>query len=206
MITIYLDRFELHYSGRIYPVGIGLSQYPTPLGRFKVLQKEASPLDYLEVGSRCIDFHRATYADKRFPTGSYRTLAIHGTPHPERIGTQFTLGCVAMRNDHIEGIFDSIKIRERVIITDDKEDLAELEHKRWVTWTEKLEPELLKIQDFIRLNRYELAIEYIDYIVDRCKAYRCPYWKLPGDSKDNYRIWANRTLEVLEKRRRPPLN
>lgn len=94
-----------------YPVRTGKLDYLTPVGEFKVINKKKDPQwsdpkthrTYAplepgnELGTRWIGFQGAS-------------LGIHGTIHPESIGTYASNGCVGMLKEDIEELFDLIRV------------------------------------------------------------------------------------------------
>jgi spore coat assembly protein SafA len=107
-ICISLGQRQLHfYPGlnreQIFPVGIGKPETPTPPGNYQVITKIVNPGGIL--GSRWLGLSIAG--------GNY---GIHGTPYPQTIGKQVSLGCIRMYNENIEAIFPQVAIGTPVII------------------------------------------------------------------------------------------
>lgn len=86
---------------RIYPVAIGKSSTPTPLGIFMIEWKKINPGGIL--GSRLLKLNRGG-------------LAIHGTTDPSSIGRAVSNGCIRMHNHHIEEIYPEISSGTKVEI------------------------------------------------------------------------------------------
>ncbi len=117
-IKVYLDSLELHFGEKVYRIGAGVKEERTPRGSFSILTKIRDPQtefrdpdDEDNIGSRCMDF-RWGKADG----GLGRRLAIHGTSTPEKIRTNFTFGCVALKNGDVEELFDLVRVGEAVVI------------------------------------------------------------------------------------------
>lgn len=102
-----------------YKVGLG-KENKTPVGTFEIVNPLANP-DWYPPGGGVYKF-----GDKRNLLGT-RWLGfkdtpgvvgfgIHGTWEPETIGTMASNGCVRMRNDEVEELFDFVPRGSQVII------------------------------------------------------------------------------------------
>ncbi len=101
-----------------YPVGIGKSD-KTPVGVFIVDNKLINPTWYSPdgvyeygnpknvLGTRWIGFE-----DKE---GLYG-YGIHGTADPDSIGKDMSNGCIRLRNEDVEELFDFVKPKTRVVM------------------------------------------------------------------------------------------
>jgi lipoprotein-anchoring transpeptidase ErfK/SrfK len=101
---------------KIYHVSTGKDNI-TPVGTFKIASKIEKPVWFRnggppipsespenELGSRWMGFDRDPH------------YGIHGTLHPESIGQQITAGCVRMKNEDVEELFDIIPVGTEVVI------------------------------------------------------------------------------------------
>ncbi len=101
---------------KIYHVSTGKDNI-TPVGTFKIASKIEKPVWFKnggppipsespdnELGSRWMGFDTDPH------------YGIHGTLHPETIGQQVTEGCVRMKNEDVEEIFDIIPVGTQVVI------------------------------------------------------------------------------------------
>ena len=101
-----------------YPVGIGKSN-KTPVGEFIVDNKLINPTWYSPegvypygnpknvLGTRWIGFE-----DRNDLYG----YGIHGTADPDSIGKDMSNGCIRMRNENVEELFDFVKAKTRVVM------------------------------------------------------------------------------------------
>lgn len=113
-LTILLNG---HYIKQ-YPIGIGKSD-KTPVGVFIIDNKLINPTWYAPegvypyghpknvLGTRWIGFE-----DKNDLYG----YGIHGTADPDSIGKDMSNGCVRMRNENVEELFDFVKSKTRVVM------------------------------------------------------------------------------------------
>ncbi|GAX59653.1 hypothetical protein SCALIN_C04_0141 [Candidatus Scalindua japonica] len=101
-----------------YPIGIGKSD-KTPVGTFVVDNKLINPTWYSPdgvykfghpknlLGTRWIGFE-----DKDDLYG----YGIHGTIDPDSIGKNMSNGCIRMKNEDVEELFDFVKAKTRVVL------------------------------------------------------------------------------------------
>jgi LysM repeat protein len=94
-----------------YPVRTGHLDYLTPAGEFRIINKKKDPQwtdpkthktyppnhPENELGTRWLGFQGAS-------------LGIHGTIHPESIGTYASNGCVGMLKEDVEELFDLVRV------------------------------------------------------------------------------------------------
>jgi lipoprotein-anchoring transpeptidase ErfK/SrfK len=101
---------------KIYHVSTGKDNI-TPVGTFKIATKIEKPVWFRnggapipsespenELGSRWMGFDKDPH------------YGIHGTLHPESIGQQVTAGCVRLKNEDVEELFDLIPVGTEVDI------------------------------------------------------------------------------------------
>ena len=112
-----LALYEGQKKIRLYPIGPGKPQTPTPVGYFEILEKDVNPVwtdpedpensipsgDSNPLGYRWMQFH-----------GNY---GIHGTNRPESVGGYVSNGCVRMHEKDVEALFDLVKVGTPVEIT-----------------------------------------------------------------------------------------
>ncbi len=88
---------------RRYPISQGIEKTPTPIGTFKVEQKSKAWGGGF--GTRWLGLN--------VPWGQY---GIHGTNKPHLIGKNVSSGCIRMRNEDVEALFEIIPIGTTVHI------------------------------------------------------------------------------------------
>lgn len=101
---------------KVYHVSTG-SNNSTPVGEFKITSKLVDPVWFNKgivvppdspenvLGSRWMGFNLAGYG-------------IHGTVDPDAIGQQVTAGCVRLRNNEVEELYDILPMGTLVKIVD----------------------------------------------------------------------------------------
>ncbi len=124
-VTVLVDKSDytltLLLDGRFikqYPVGTGKSD-KTPEGKFVIDYKLKNPVWYSPdgiyqfgdpknvLGTRWIGFE-----DKK---GLYG-YGIHGTTDPDSIGKEMSNGCVRLKNEDVQDLFDYVKTKMTVVI------------------------------------------------------------------------------------------
>lgn len=114
LLTLYRDNMvEMSF-----PVGLGASD-STPQGRFLVSNKAAFP-DYLTPDGRLIPGR-----DPNNPLGTRwlglavqgrSGIGIHGTNEPDSIGDNRSQGCIRLRNEDMEKLYQAMPARAWVLI------------------------------------------------------------------------------------------
>lgn len=87
-----------------FPVAIGTSSTPTPVGNYSIASKIMNPGGVL--GSRWLGLN-------------YDSYGIHGTIRPRLIGKMVSHGCVRMHNHDVETLFPLVKLGTPVYIRDE---------------------------------------------------------------------------------------
>lgn len=101
-----------------YPVAIGRTGWETPTGQFKIQQKVKNPswVNFYSgllvksgksnpLGTRWIGFHTDC---KKIRTCAQ--IGFHGTPNRDSIGKAETHGCVRMYDEHVQELFEMVKV------------------------------------------------------------------------------------------------
>ena len=102
------------YYVRSYPIGIG-KDGATPLGKFTVLKKVKNP-QYTDPQGNVIDG-----GDPNNPLGVRwldlgNSYGIHGTIAPNSIGKAESRGCLRLRNEDVEEVYDMLAVGSEVTI------------------------------------------------------------------------------------------
>lgn len=99
-LTLFNGNDPIHQ----YPIGIGKSATPTPLGDYSIALKHMNPGGML--GTRWLGLN-------------YDSYGIHGTNQPWLIGTMGNMishGCIRMHNSNVEELFTLVKVGTPVYI------------------------------------------------------------------------------------------
>jgi len=111
-----MKKLTFYQQGQYYktfPIAIGRPSTPTPLGEYKVYEKNPRP--HPSLGTRWLAF-------------TYQRHGIHGTFNPWTINTAATAGCVRMYNEDVEEIYPLVPIGTSVIIFDREDAVKVPEH------------------------------------------------------------------------------
>ncbi|NLC55955.1 MAG: L,D-transpeptidase [Armatimonadetes bacterium] len=121
-LTLFVDG----KARKTYPVGVGQPQWPTPIGRWQILEKVKNPTwgyppEYDPHGKRPV-----------FPAGSPRNPlgtrwmgftpkehGIHGTNRPDSVGKVISHGCVRMHVRDAEELFELVEVGTPVEVRHD---------------------------------------------------------------------------------------
>ena len=127
--AIVIRRGDNHlflYNGdhfvRRFEVATGRSSYPTPLGHFEVVVKQRDPWWYPPAGSDWAKGKEPVPPGPGNPLGtrwmglSEPNVGIHGTPDAASIGYSASHGCIRMRIDEAEWLFDHVEVGTQVFI------------------------------------------------------------------------------------------
>ncbi|MBB6674328.1 L,D-transpeptidase [Cohnella nanjingensis] len=90
---------------RNYAIGIGAKDTPTPEGSFEITEKVRNPNGRADgaFGSRGMTLSDTLYA-------------IHGTDEPDSIGKSESLGCIRMKREDLEELYDLAPLGTKVTI------------------------------------------------------------------------------------------
>ncbi len=111
-----------------FRVATGRKEFQTPEGEYTITVKAINPY------YRKSDIQGG---DKKNPLGTRwigfdaggtegRTYGVHGTNKPSSIGYYVTQGCVRMRNEDVEILFEEVPLGTRIYITTSNDSFEEL--------------------------------------------------------------------------------
>jgi len=107
---------------RMFKVATGRSEYPTPLGKFEVVNKQANPWWYPPAGSDWAKDAVPIPPGSSNPLGtrwmgiSSPNVGIHGTPNAASIGYSASHGCIRMLIPQVEWLFTQVDLGTPVFI------------------------------------------------------------------------------------------
>ena len=106
------DRKVVLFEGdrvlRIYDVAVGKSSTPTPQGKFAIINRVPNPTYYAPSGSVAPGGHNPL--GSRWMGLSAKGYGIHGTNVPSSIGKAASHGCVRMRKQDLEELFEMVTV------------------------------------------------------------------------------------------------
>lgn len=112
LLTVKLDEKVF----KVYKVSTGKDNC-TPVGVFTIVNKLKNPTWY-KAGAVIPPDSEENILGTRWMGFSNPTYGIHGTTNPQTIGTQETAGCVRMKNEEVEELYDILPVGTEVTIID----------------------------------------------------------------------------------------
>lgn len=123
---LYLKHEDAAKPAQSFPVAIGRERYPTPTGRFQIIEMVENP-DFT-----VFDFNNPSSKDRgRIPPGPNNplglrwiafthahgwTIGFHGTAKTSVLGQAVSHGCVRMANPDVVKVFAQVKLGTPVIV------------------------------------------------------------------------------------------
>jgi len=89
----------------------------TPVGVFKIVNKQPNPT-WFKAGAVVPANSPENILGTRWLGIEAKGYGIHGTTEPGQLGKQVTLGCVRMRNEEVEELYDIVPVGTEVTIVD----------------------------------------------------------------------------------------
>jgi lipoprotein-anchoring transpeptidase ErfK/SrfK len=91
----------------IYPVAVGAPVSPTPVGTFNIVSRVANPTYYTP--GKVVGPGGSNPIGTRWIGLSAKGYGIHGTNNPRSIGRAKSRGCIRLRNDDVERLFERVR-------------------------------------------------------------------------------------------------
>ncbi len=103
---------------KVYNVSTGVNN-STPVGTYTIATKLVKPVWFKPGGEPvAAESPQNELGTRWMGFGEDPHYGIHGTIKPELIGQQATSGCVRLRNDQVEELFDLLPVGTQVVIQD----------------------------------------------------------------------------------------
>jgi len=112
-LYLFLDRINMV---KTYPIGIGVQDWPTPFGRFRVVEKTKNPTWHIPPGLHEKYGRKSIPPGPNNPLGKYwlrlsnHNYGIHGTNMPWGIGRLVSHGCIRLYPEDIKALFSWVQI------------------------------------------------------------------------------------------------
>ncbi len=113
---------ELFKSNKVvkkFPIAIGKTSTPTPLGKFSVISKDVNPIWYPPGKEYYVLSGPDNPLGYRW-IGFYGNYGIHGTNAPWSIGHAVSNGCIRMHEEDVEELFELVELDMAVNVTYDR--------------------------------------------------------------------------------------
>ncbi len=154
-IVIELSSFRLFlYQDGVeildYPIAIGSSATPTPVGETKVTTRVYNPTYYPRhwgiKGLSPIPPGPDNPVGTRWLGLGWPNYGLHGTNNPASIGKAVSDGCIRMFNRDVEVLFEMVRVGTPVRIVQKKDDSAPPPQEKEVKLSPEVNPGLFLIQ------------------------------------------------------------
>jgi lipoprotein-anchoring transpeptidase ErfK/SrfK len=108
-------------KSQVYPIAVGTSSHPTPVGNFRVIQKQVNPTWFppsspWAAGLGPVPPGPSNPLGTRWIGTSAPAIGMHGTPVPSSIGTRASHGCIRMYMRDVERLYSQVSIGTPVYI------------------------------------------------------------------------------------------
>ena len=100
--------FEGDRALRVYDVAVGKSSTPTPNGKFAIINRVSNPTYFARTGAVAPGANNPL--GSRWMGLSAQGYGIHGTNVPSSIGKAASHGCVRMRKQDLEELFEMVTV------------------------------------------------------------------------------------------------
>jgi lipoprotein-anchoring transpeptidase ErfK/SrfK len=110
-----LTLFEGDREVKAYDIAVGKPSTPSPEGRFEVVNRLNHPAWYSH--GKVVGPGKANPLGTRWLGLSKKGYGIHGTNEPESIGKAVSHGCIRMRNEDVEELFELVETGAQVELT-----------------------------------------------------------------------------------------
>ncbi len=108
-------KIALFQDGRvvkIYPIAVGKHSTPSPKGSFHIASRVVKPTWYQP--GIVVPAGPANPLGTRWMGLGYKGYGIHGTNRPRSIGKAASHGCIRMRNQDVEDLFERVEVGDPV--------------------------------------------------------------------------------------------
>lgn len=127
-VIINLPELRLYYFSKqknaslvqTFPVGLGSSEKPTPVGIFPISEKRKTPYWYIPKSLQAKYKQKVMAPGPKNPLGDYwiglgySSYGLHGTNNPWSVGRLATNGCIRLYPEHIRPLFDQLEMGQKV--------------------------------------------------------------------------------------------
>lgn len=110
---------------KIYGVAVGAPSTPSPAGQFTIVDRVLNPTYYRP--GVIIESGTSNPVGTRWIGLSTKGFGIHGTNKPRSIGHNASHGCIRLRNEDIEDLFERVRVGDTVeLVRKRNQEIAQL--------------------------------------------------------------------------------
>jgi len=99
---------------RVYGIAVGKKSTPSPNGNFHIASRVVKPTWYQP--GKVVGPGPANPLGTRWMGLGYKGYGIHGTNRPTSIGKAASHGCIRMRNQDVEELFELVQVGDEVVL------------------------------------------------------------------------------------------
>jgi len=114
--------FEGDRALRIYEVAVGKPSTPTPQGKFAIINRVPNPTYFARTGAVAPGANNPL--GSRWMGLSAQGYGIHGTNAPSSIGKAASHGCVRMRKQDLEELFEMVTVGTTVELQGERSEFV----------------------------------------------------------------------------------
>jgi L,D-transpeptidase ErfK/SrfK len=126
VVSLADRKIALFEDGRVvkvYPIAVGKHSTPSPNGNFHIVSRVLKPTYYHP--GKAVPSGPANPLGTRWMGLGYKGYGIHGTNRPNSIGKAASHGCIRMRNQDVEDLFERVEVGDPVdLLTETDAELA----------------------------------------------------------------------------------
>jgi lipoprotein-anchoring transpeptidase ErfK/SrfK len=97
---------------KVFQTAVGADRTPSPTGQFTIVQRIPGPAWYTK--GRIVPPGKGNPLGTRWLGLSTKGYGIHGTNSPKSIGRNASHGCIRMRNQDVEELFEMVAVGDAV--------------------------------------------------------------------------------------------
>ena len=97
---------------KMYPVAVGKSTTPSPTGTFEIINRVQNPTWFSP--GKVVGPGKSNPLGTRWMGLSRKGYGIHGTNVPSSIGKSASHGCIRMRKQDVEDLFEIVTVGDKV--------------------------------------------------------------------------------------------
>jgi L,D-transpeptidase ErfK/SrfK len=105
---------------KVYPIAVGKQSTPSPNGSFHIVSRVVKPTWYQP--GKVVGPGPENPLGTRWMGLGYKGYGIHGTNRPRSIGKAASHGCIRMRNQDVEELFERVEVGDPVDLVTDAGD------------------------------------------------------------------------------------
>ena len=205
MRLFYFQKDDNQLAVSTYPVGVGTTERPTPMGRMYVTRKKLRPTWYVPASIAADHRKKGDPLPAKVPPGPLNPLGehalylsksgylVHGTNKPASIGLRATNGCIRLYPEDIKRLFENTPVKTRVKIVNQpylvgrRDGIVYMEaHTPFdESGTRELERAFIKLKTIEKKSGHALDWKKVKKAVVEARGIPVPISALGHDSENN---------------------